>query len=260
MNLTNIKNWADAARRRLLGQRSAIRASGSDSTPFRAHYNFVCRDASGRIKWTHDVDNVITNNQRNFFAQQALGTSGLGTTGMCNIALSADAFTYSATSTGLTTEISTNGGARAAATVTLPSGQPTTTSSDTGGVGLNAASGGTTINVASTSGWVTGTTIQIESEQVTIGTVASATQCTGCTRAANGTSQAAHANGTSITNVNTTTLTHTFTIATGALTIQCAALFSLLSGGTMGSPVSLGGSRTLLPGDTLAVTISELIG
>ncbi len=70
-----------------------------------------------------------------------------------------------------------------------------TTLASNGGSITNAA---TTINVTSTSGWAAGDTVMVDNEQIKIGTVASSTQITGCTRAQNGTTAAAHNDGVQI--------------------------------------------------------------
>lgn len=69
-----------------------------------------------------EVTNLLTNAGRIFMHQQAYGASGLGTNGLCYIALSIDPLTETATSTTLSSEIAANGLARALATVTLPTG------------------------------------------------------------------------------------------------------------------------------------------
>ena len=74
----------------------------------------------------------------------------------------------------------------------------TTTTTDTGGSDFDS-SVATTGNVVSTAGWATGSVISIGSEQILIGTVTSGTEVTGCTRGYNGTTAAAHASGSVVT-------------------------------------------------------------
>ena len=60
----------------------------------------------------------------------------------------------------------------------------------------------TTIPVTNTIGMYTGQTIKIGSEKITVGTVASKTSLTGCTRGAASTSRAAHTTGAAITDAS----------------------------------------------------------
>ena len=60
----------------------------------------------------------------------------------------------------------------------------------------------TTIPVTNTIGMYTGQTIKIGSEKITVGTVASKTSLTGCTRGASSTSAASHSSGAAITDAS----------------------------------------------------------
>lgn len=58
------------------------------------------------------------------------------------------------------------------------------------------AAGATTIDLAATTGMLAGDILRIDDESILIGTVASGTQLTGCTRGYHGTTAAQHTNGT----------------------------------------------------------------
>lgn len=73
------------------------------------------------------VWNLITNAGRDYLHLQGYGTTGLGTNGLNWIALSNDTLTETATSTTLSTEITTNGLARAQGTYAHTAGTNTTT-------------------------------------------------------------------------------------------------------------------------------------
>lgn len=77
-----------------------------------------------------EVLNLITNVGRVWMHTQCYATTGMGANGLNWIALSNDTLTETATSTTLSTEITTNGLARAQGTVTLPTGSGTTTTVD----------------------------------------------------------------------------------------------------------------------------------
>ena len=210
----------------------------------------------GKLVDSGDAHNFTTNSGRNFAAAQAYSASP-GANGLNYIGMSNDTVTETATSTTLSNEITTSGFGRAQGTVTNPTGISSTTTTDTGGVGANSATD-TFVNVVSTYGMVAGSVIQIAGEQILVGAVASTTQVTGCTRGYNGTTGAAHTSGSAVSNTNTTIITHTFT-ASGSVSCQKAALFSAGLSGTMSHVVSMG-ARSLLSGDSLAVTFYVCLG
>lgn len=97
----------------------------------RARADIEHRDASGKLLWKGHAHNLITNEGRDFLHQQGYKDTGLGTVGLCYIALSNDTVGETAASTTLSTEITTNGLGRAIGTYAHTTGTNTTTISKT---------------------------------------------------------------------------------------------------------------------------------
>lgn len=320
----------------------AKRRGGGHIMPMFTVAHFEKFDVDGQKLWDAWTHNLVTNAGRQQAALQNYGTTSLATNGFNYIALSNGSFTETATSTSLGGEISTAGFGRAQGTVTLPGSLSTTTvadnplstqattSTDTGGAGLDSTTSGT-IGLTSTAGmyagnilqvgtlpnveyiligtvsssvqlsgctrgvnsaaatgtaWPSGTAVQVipggctlnlaasgtaqmtpgtllllnSGELVLVGAIASSTQLTGCTRGMYGTTAASQAMGTTVTIVNTTILTHTFT-ATGSISAQKAALLNAASTGTMGHVFAFpGGSQSFTSMQTLFVTVYIVLG
>lgn len=89
------------------------------------------RNAAGELLHSQVAHNVITTAGRDFMHQQCYKDTGLGTVGLCYIALSNDTLTETSASTTLSTEITTNGLARAIGTYAHTNGTNTCTISKT---------------------------------------------------------------------------------------------------------------------------------
>ena len=85
----------------------------------------------GKLLWKGHGYNLITNAGRDFLHQQGYKDTGLGTVGLCYIALSNDTVGETASSTTLSTEIAANGLTRAIGTYAHTAGTNTTTISKT---------------------------------------------------------------------------------------------------------------------------------
>lgn len=79
----------------------------------RAVANIEHRNAAGKLLWKGRAKNLITNAGRDFLHNQGYKETGLGTVGLCYIALSNDTVGETATSTTLSNEIAANGLTRA---------------------------------------------------------------------------------------------------------------------------------------------------
>lgn len=86
---------------------------------------------NGKLLWKGRAYNLITNAGRDFLHQQGYKDTGLGTVGLCYIALSNDTVGETASSTTLSTEIAANGLTRAIGTYAHTAGTNTTTISKT---------------------------------------------------------------------------------------------------------------------------------
>lgn len=93
----------------------------------RARADIEHRDAKGRLLWRGSAKNLITNAGRDFLHNQGYKETGLGTVGLCYIALSNDTVGETASSTTLSTEIAANGLTRAIGTYAHTAGTNTST-------------------------------------------------------------------------------------------------------------------------------------
>lgn len=89
------------------------------------------RNASGELLHSEVAHNVISTAGRDFLHQQGYKETGLGSVGLCYIGLSNDSLTETSASTTLSTEITTNGLARAIGTFAHTAGTNTSTISKT---------------------------------------------------------------------------------------------------------------------------------
>lgn len=219
----------------------------------------------GRLLFSGLRPNLVTDVGRTFVNAQGYSTSP-GGNGLNYIALSADALSETTTSTSLSTEISSNGFTRAQGTFVGVGSMSSTTTTDSGGSGF-ASTGGTSCNVTSstlyTSGSTTyvyqvGTLLLVGGAELCLISAVSSNNVT-VARGQYGTTATAWASGSSVAPVNTSIIYYTFT-ATGSQTVQKGALFNAPSSGTMGHVASLGGSRSLLAGDTLLVAWYVCVG
>ncbi len=97
----------------------------------RARADIEHRNAAGDLLWKGHAYNLITNAGRDFLHQQGYKDTGLGSVGLCYIALSNDTVGETASSTTLSNEIAANGLTRAIGTYAHTAGTNTTTISKT---------------------------------------------------------------------------------------------------------------------------------
>lgn len=143
-----------------------------DTIKLKGTYDFIIRDVNGNIRDTFSVNNIVTNAGK---AQLALLAGDASATPFTYIALGSGTTTAAASQTALVTELTTNGLARAVATISRVT---TTVTNDTykavytwtasgsstiEEIGVfNAASSGTMLSRA-----LTGTKSIINGEQIT---------------------------------------------------------------------------------------------
>lgn len=143
-----------------------------DTIKLKGTYDFIIRDVNGNIRDTFSVNNIVTNAGK---AQLALLAGDASATPFTYIALGSGTTTAAASQTALVTELTTNGLARAVATISRVT---TTVTNDTykavytwtasgsstiEEIGVfNAASSGTMLSRA-----LTGTKSIVNGEQIT---------------------------------------------------------------------------------------------
>ena len=87
----------------------------NDTIKLKGTYELTCRDVQGNLKWTHKVDNIVTNAGK---AQLALLCGDSTAIPFTYIAVGTSSTAVAATDTTLTAEITDTGLSRASATVT----------------------------------------------------------------------------------------------------------------------------------------------